>query len=164
MASSSEKAVMVLAIDEHEHSSYALGWTLDRFFTPFGSDAPFKLVLVNAKSSPPVAVSMAGPGALGTEFFPTVEVQLKQLADQITEKARQICASKLVHEVAVEVIEGDARNVLCDAVERHQASVLVLGSHGYGAIKRAVIGSVSDHCAHHARCSVMIVKKPKIKR
>ncbi|CAL0331144.1 unnamed protein product [Lupinus luteus] len=96
MAGSSEKAVMVLAIDEHEHSSYALGWTLDRFFTPFGSDAPFKLVLVNAKSSPPVAVSMAGPGALGTEFFPTVEVQLKQLADQITEKARQICASKLV--------------------------------------------------------------------
>ncbi|KAE9607451.1 putative rossmann-like alpha/beta/alpha sandwich protein [Lupinus albus] len=29
---------------------------------------------------------------------------------------------------------------------------------------RAVIGSVSDHCAHHARCSVMIVKKPKLKR
>jgi len=41
-----------------------------------------------------------------------------------------------VGEVTVEVAEGDARNVLCDAVERHRASVLVLGSHGYGAIKR----------------------------
>jgi hypothetical protein len=36
----------------------------------------------------------------------------------------------------VEVVEGDARNVLCDAVEKHHASILVLGSHGYGAIKR----------------------------
>lgn len=35
-----------------------------------------------------------------------------------------------------EVGEGDARNVLCEAVERHNASILVVGSHGYGAIKR----------------------------
>nr|ATE50921.1 universal stress protein 15 [Salvia miltiorrhiza] len=69
----------------------------------------------------------------------------------------------LVNDVIYEVAEGDARNALCDAVENHHASVLVVGSHGYGAIKRAVLGSVSDYCAHHAHCSVMIVKKPKIK-
>jgi len=36
----------------------------------------------------------------------------------------------------VEVVEGDARNVLCDTVEKYHASILVVGSHGYGAIKR----------------------------
>ena len=36
----------------------------------------------------------------------------------------------------VEVVEGDPRNVLCEAVEKHHASILVVGSHGYGAIKR----------------------------
>ena len=36
----------------------------------------------------------------------------------------------------VEVVEGDPRNVLCEAVEKHHASLLVVGSHGYGAIKR----------------------------
>ena len=41
-----------------------------------------------------------------------------------------------VHDVIVEVVEGDARNVLCEAVEKHHASILVVGSHGYGAIKR----------------------------
>lgn len=35
-----------------------------------------------------------------------------------------------------EVMEGDARNVLCEAIERHNAEMLVVGSHGYGAIKR----------------------------
>jgi nucleotide-binding universal stress UspA family protein len=41
-----------------------------------------------------------------------------------------------VNDVIVEVVEGDARNVLCDTVEKYRASILVVGSHGYGAIKR----------------------------
>lgn len=41
-----------------------------------------------------------------------------------------------VNDVAAEVIEGDPRNVLCDAVDKHHASILVVGSHGYGTIKR----------------------------
>lgn len=36
----------------------------------------------------------------------------------------------------LEAVEGDPRNVLCEAVDKHNASVLVVGSHGYGAIKR----------------------------
>lgn len=38
--------------------------------------------------------------------------------------------------MTLEAVEGDARNVLCEAVEKHHASILVVGSHGYGAIKR----------------------------
>jgi nucleotide-binding universal stress UspA family protein len=36
----------------------------------------------------------------------------------------------------IEVIEGEPRYVLCNAVEKHDADLLVVGSHGYGAIKR----------------------------
>ena len=41
-----------------------------------------------------------------------------------------------ITDVTVEVVEGDARNTLCESVEKHHASILVVGSHGYGAIKR----------------------------
>jgi nucleotide-binding universal stress UspA family protein len=50
-----------------------------------------------------------------------------------------ISASLQVSDVIFEVVEGDPRNVLCEAVEKHHASVLVVGSHGYGAIKRYLI-------------------------
>ncbi|XP_057752403.1 universal stress protein PHOS34-like isoform X3 [Arachis stenosperma] len=155
-SSSSEKRVMVLAMDQTENSQYALEWSLDHFFTPFGSDAPFDLVIVYAKPFPSVPI--------GTVAGPTPDLELKLVADQVTEKAKQICTNKSVHGALVEIVEGDARNVLCDAVDRHRASLLVLGSRGYGAIKRVVLGSVSDHCTHHAHCSVMIVKKPKSKK
>ncbi|XP_054787900.1 universal stress protein PHOS34-like [Prosopis cineraria] len=154
-----EKKVMLVAMDENEHSTYALEWTLQTFFTPFqSSPSPFKLVILYARPFAPIPASVAGPYVL-----PTLEVQMKMVADQITGKARQICADKLVEDVEVEVIEGDARNVLCDAVDRHHASILILGSHGYGKLKRAFLGSVSEYCAHRANCSVMIVKRPKSK-
>lgn len=41
-----------------------------------------------------------------------------------------------VEDVTVSVMEGDARSIICDAVNMHHASILVVGSHGYGALKR----------------------------
>uniref|UniRef100_A0A803L9V6 UspA domain-containing protein n=1 Tax=Chenopodium quinoa TaxID=63459 RepID=A0A803L9V6_CHEQI len=129
--SSSEKAVMIVGIDESDESFYALEWTLDHFFAPYAPIFPFNVLLVYAKPPATSAIGLTGPGA--TE----------------------------VHDVAVKVVEGDARNVLCEAVEKNNAAMLVVGNHGYGVIKRAFLGSVSDYCARHAHCSVMIIKKPK---
>ena len=64
-------------------------------------------------------------------------------------------------DVGYEAIEGDARSVICDAVERHHAEILVVGCHAYSKWKRAVLGSVSDYCAHHAHCTVMICQEAK---
>ncbi|KAH7864182.1 hypothetical protein Vadar_026715 [Vaccinium darrowii] len=165
-----EKPVMVVGIDESEQSIYALEWALDHFFAPHAPNLHFNLVVVHAKPSPISVVGIGGPGTLississGTgQDLPFVDVYLKKVAAGLIEQAKEMCISKSAHGARLEVVEGDARNVLCDAVEKHHASVLVVGSHGYGAIKRAVLGSVSDHCAHHAHCSVMIVKKPKNK-
>lgn len=41
-----------------------------------------------------------------------------------------------ISDYVVEVGEGDARNVLCQAVEKHRADILVVGSQGYGKLKR----------------------------
>lgn len=43
-----------------------------------------------------------------------------------------------VGDIQYELVEGDPRNALCDAAEKHQAEILVVGSHGYGAIKRSI--------------------------
>ncbi|KAG6785102.1 hypothetical protein POTOM_010825 [Populus tomentosa] len=161
MATVEEEQVMVVGIDDSQHSTYALEWTFDHFFTPpLGSNSPFKVVVVHAKPSATSVVSLAGPGI--AEVLPLVDSDLKKIAARVVGKAKEICISKSVSDVIFEVVEGDPRNVLCEAVEKHHASVLVVGSHGYEAIKRAFLGSVSDYCAHQAHCTVMIVKRPKM--
>uniref|UniRef100_A0A7N0T225 UspA domain-containing protein n=1 Tax=Kalanchoe fedtschenkoi TaxID=63787 RepID=A0A7N0T225_KALFE len=161
MGENSSKAVMVVGIDESEHSTYALKWTLDHFFASPELNKAYKLVLVHARASPSAVISLASHGA--TEVVAIVTDDLKKMAQRVTDQAKNICISKGVEDLMVEVVEGEPRGVICEAVDRHHASILVVGSHGYGAIKRAVLGSVSDYCAHHAHCSVLIVKKPKTK-
>ncbi|MCD7454615.1 hypothetical protein HAX54_025361 [Datura stramonium] len=81
------------------------------------------------------------------------ESDIKKATEKTIDKAKELCNTKGFANVACEVLEGDARNVISEAVERHHASILAMGSHGYGAFKRAVLGSVSDYCSHHAHCS-----------
>ncbi|KAK6138939.1 hypothetical protein DH2020_027320 [Rehmannia glutinosa] len=154
-----DKQVMLIAVDDSEHSFYTLDWVLTHFFTP-PSDAKFKLIVIHARPSPTSVIGLAGPAA--TDVLPIVEADLKYQAEKVIARAKEACNTKSVNAEFV-VTEGDARNVACQAVEKYHASMLVLGSHGYGAFKRAVLGSVSDYCSHHAHCSVMIVKKPKQK-
>lgn len=57
-----EKPVMVIGLDESDHSYYALEWTLDHFFAPFAPNFPYKLIILHAKASTASIVGLAGPG------------------------------------------------------------------------------------------------------
>ncbi len=58
------------------------------------------------------------------------------------------------------VAKGDVRDEIVDCVESCGADLLIIGSRGLGAIKRAFLGSTSDYCVHHCHCPVVIVKMP----
>ena len=52
-------------------------------------------------------------------------------------------------------MEGDAASLLVH--ESATAALLVVGSHGHGALGRLAFGSVGSKCAMHSRCPVLIV-------
>ena len=62
------------------------------------------------------------------------------------------------------VEKGDPRDVICGAAEKAGADLLVMGSHGYGFLQRALLGSVSDHCVQNCKCPVVVVKRPDSKQ
>ncbi|CAH2044674.1 unnamed protein product [Thlaspi arvense] len=161
MASTVSERVVVVGVDDSAHSYHALETALDLFFIPFKSNPQFKLVVIHARPTATSVIAVAGPGAV--DIIPIVEQDLNNTAELVKKKCAEVCSAKSVEIASSEVIEGDPRNIMLEAAERHHASVLVLGSHGYGAVKRVFLGSVSDYLAHHAHCSVMIVKKPKKK-
>ena len=67
----SGKPAVVVAIDESEHSYYALEWALDHFFSGSAGQSPlFSLVIVHAKPSPASVIGLAGPGSFFSWFSP----------------------------------------------------------------------------------------------
>jgi len=58
--------------------------------------------------------------------------------------------------VRTQVVRGGAGPVLVDAARG--ADLLVVGSRGRGALKELLLGSVSEYCARHALCAVVIVR------
>jgi nucleotide-binding universal stress UspA family protein len=58
------------------------------------------------------------------------------------------------------IVQGTAGGALVD--ESQDADLLVVGSRGHGGFAQLLLGSVSQQCAHHAACPVVIVRpQPK---
>ena len=53
---------------------------------------------------------------------------------------------------------GDPGSMLCVIAEEIGADVVVVGSRGRGAIRRALMGSVSTHVVNNAPCPVVVVR------
>lgn len=56
-------------------------------------------------------------------------------------------------------IEGFPPSVLVDAAAK--ARLLVVGTHGHGALVNALLGSVSADCIRHSTCPVVVVPPPR---
>ena len=57
-----------------------------------------------------------------------------------------------------EFVQGFPRSMILDEAERWGADLIVVGSHGYRAWERFLLGSVSQAVVAHAKCSVEVVR------
>jgi nucleotide-binding universal stress UspA family protein len=98
------------------------------------------------------------PSAYGSGFAPTVVDfdAFPKLAKEAVDKAiAEAGAAGGDVEVRSEVAQGQPADVLCEAAKG--ADLLVVGSRGLGGFRGLVLGSVSQQCAHHAPCPIVIV-------
>lgn len=56
------------------------------------------------------------------------------------------------------IVQGKPANMILEEIENENIDLVVLGSHGYGVISGALLGSVSQRVLHGAKCSVLIAK------
>ncbi|KAF5956980.1 hypothetical protein HYC85_004205 [Camellia sinensis] len=156
-----ERKILV-AVDEGEESMYALSWCLNNIVV--SQNSKDTLILIYAKPTPSIYTAVDGTGYLfSPDTMSSMERYSNEVAECVMEKAKRLCKEDHNLDVKVEtrVESGDPRDVICQAVEKFGVDLAVLGSHGYGLIKRTFLGSVSNHCAQTAKCPVLIVKRPK---
>ncbi|XP_078429697.1 universal stress protein A-like protein isoform X2 [Wolffia australiana] len=160
-----EKALKVMvAVDESEGSLYALSWGLDNLFSKASSMAEWgEAVVVHVQQPFQNYVFPAGPAAVyaTSAVMESVKKAQQKNAEALLAKIAHLCSEKHVSvRLKSMVLEGDPKEMICQAAEQVHPDLLLIGSRGLGKIKRAFLGSVSDYCAHHAKCPVLIVKPP----
>jgi len=94
---------------------------------------------------------------MSTDYAPEVEGLVKQGKELVTRASKKLQDAGFKADTLVEV--GDIRVKLIDLAAEWNADVIVLGSHGHGAIRRFLLGSVAEFVARNASCSVEIVRR-----
>jgi len=106
-----------------------------------------------------LAVSVIDPGALrlpGGRFSARVDqvrAERERVAQELVARGRSMGV-----DVGFLVWEGEPGESIIEAAEAESADLIVVGSHGRGAVGRFLIGSVSDHVVRNASCPVLVVR------
>ena len=82
---------------------------------------------------------------------------LEKFAGRVIDKAvAEVADLASGVEIRAVTVEGNPARALLDAAK--DADLLVVGSRGHGGFTEALLGSVSQHCVHHADCPVVVIR------
>jgi nucleotide-binding universal stress UspA family protein len=82
-----------------------------------------------------------------------VRARREALAQALVERGREEGVA-----VSFLVWDGDPGDMIVSAAEAEHADMVIVGSHGRGAVGRLFLGSVSEHVVRHAPCPVLVVR------
>ncbi len=136
---------IVVGIDGSQSSKQALRWAL---YLATTLDCEVDAVAV--WQMPAGWAASGGWTAVPVDWHPG-EPTAKMLHDTVTE----VLDGKHADHLRARTREGSAAHVLLEA--SRGARMLVVGSRGHGGFTGLLIGSVSQACAEHADCPVLVV-------
>lgn len=141
MGSTSEN-VIIVGVDGSEPSRAALRWALRQ------AELTGATVRAVVAWEYPAFYSWEGGPMPPDDFQAAAERNMNDAVDVVTRR-----------DAGVErvVVHGHSAQALLEAADG--AELLVVGSRGHGGFYRTLLGSVSQRCAVHAKCPVVIVRE-----
>ena len=93
------------------------------------------------------------------EYSPTMAVsRLRETAELKLDEALQTLQAPLP-KLATAIVEGRPSEEVLAFAARESVDLIVVGTHGRGALGKALLGSVADHVIRQADCPVLVVRK-----
>lgn len=133
------RPIVLVGVDGSSASDSALLWAADEAFR---TKAVLRVVLVRAH-----------PSLVNRRNIDDARHSRKLL----TELVEKTLLPDRIPEYQVEVMEGNAPEALLSEARATNAALLILGRRGRGGFESLLLGSVSDQCARHSTCPVMVV-------
>jgi nucleotide-binding universal stress UspA family protein len=137
---------ILVALDGSPDSDRALGEAID-----LAESEHARLTLFSAAAVPPLAYT----GVSAVTLLPT----LLRDAEADREAILRTAVERVPDQVSVRTISSSepVRPALLQQLETGQHDLLIMGSRGRGALRSALLGSVSHYALHHSHVPVLIV-------
>jgi nucleotide-binding universal stress UspA family protein len=136
---------IVVGVDGSPSSKEALRWAARQ-----ASMTGARVQAVIAWNLPVITGGYAWPPVGGLAATDFGELARQVLTDAVSGALGPGTQAELI------VRQGSAPGVLIEAAAG--ADLLVVGSRGHGGFTEALLGSVSQHCVHHAACPVVVIR------
>ncbi|KAH9552430.1 hypothetical protein CY35_09G066300 [Sphagnum magellanicum] len=150
---------IIIAVDDSETSAYAFTWALHNLLRK--SDKVVVLTVAPFVTLDYTYTDIASDYGVTAVQSPrdaaAAEKNVNESAKDLIAKYLKLCTQSEIS-CEGEVVKGEAGSWIVNEAERLNAELVVVGSHAYGVLKRAVVGSKSDYVLHNATCSVAIVR------
>lgn len=139
---------IVVGVDGSPTSMEALVWAARQ-----AARCHAELRIVSAWAPPDIGLESYEYGPTGTEVDTKAIARVRRLVEAAAERARRLLpADRVDSSVGV----GGPAEVLIE--QSRDADLLVVGSRGLGGFRGLLLGSVSQQCAGHAACPVVVVR------
>jgi nucleotide-binding universal stress UspA family protein len=142
-----EQHRIVVGVDGSPSSKAALAWAVEQAKL---TDASVEAVMAWQY---PISFARAAYAPIGPPRDADFAAEAEQVLGAAIIETADPSGSVKVDAI---VREGNPAKVLL--AEAADADLLVLGSRGHGGFAEALLGSVSQHCVHHAQCAVVIMR------
>ena len=148
---------MVVGVDGSLGARYALDWAIDEARL---RKIPLRIVHAwmfgyvggSANTYPSWAASVGAYTSVGADLQDVRSAAEDLVTQAISDATTDVSGV----EIERKVVQGAAAKVLIDAASADD--LLVVGSRGHGEIAGLLLGSISQHCVHHALCPVVVVR------
>lgn len=116
----------------------------------------FAIDITKAQEGKIIVLSVAERvGYLGVEYKEMEESLLKFARDFAHQAAEEIKRRGVETEERVEL--GKPADIIVETARKEGVHAIVMGTHGWTGLARAIIGSVADRVIRHAPCPVILV-------
>ena len=145
---------ILLAVDGSSFSDVAVDEIVRR---PWPEGSSVKVVTAYELPTPPTPEGWALPA----NYFDDLDLSLRKQAQDIVNQAVEKLKSGLSRGTRIDaaILPGPPGGAILDEAETWGADLIVVGSHGYRAWERFLMGSVSQAVVSHAKCSVEVVRR-----
>ncbi|KAI8895293.1 hypothetical protein BC833DRAFT_601835 [Globomyces pollinis-pini] len=141
----SPKRTVLIPVDGSKNSAHALDHAIKSLLNAEND----LVVLLHARTMATFAAALA---MNYHEFAKSEYKQSVTLLESLAEKLK----SNGYHVKAISTA-GDARDVIDDQIELSKPDLVVVASHGQGALEKAFVGSVSQHVLRHSKAPVVVI-------